>query len=366
MKNLKKTVLIAFLSLSNLAILGLVFNSYFASHEQIKLFSVSESFEDLKGKIQNECEKELKAILDGERTSFICSVSLQQRHKGVSYSLKTRFKISMEEGKIKIQEISGKLRDKKQHITEARLCENCISDKQLEDSATQDITELMKEVIAIAEDIYDKAQSSVETAYEEYNQKDRERRIAKIKERRCEGVWNEETESFEIFTETEDKLKCQLNQISNLDSPLEVESFYHNKLKKELWHLAFSEEDRYLLEDGLLDQFEDPYRYSLSVRSSTGLLENYIRWKEDFDVLESVREKQQFLRAISQDVNSMKGFMTEKQAEQDFYYLNKGFDGLLAQINQSATSLPQTPTQIQAPASDINYDTVRKEVETLY
>ena len=362
MKKLKKTILIALLSFSNLAVLGLVFNSYFSNQEQIKLFSVSESREDLKEKIKRECEKELKAILSGERKSFICSVSLQKKHKGVSYSLKTKFKVSKAENKIKIKEISGKLRDKKQHITTARFCGDCIDDKELEDSATQDITELMKEVLAVAENIYDTAQDSVEKAYKEHNQKDKEKRLAQIKESRCEGVWNATTESFEEFTEIENKLNCRLNQISDL-SPLEAESFYHSKLKKALWQTALSE-DKYLLEDGLLDQFKDPYRNSLSVRSSAGLLENYLRWKEDFDILESLNEKQQFLRTISHDVNSMKGFMTKKQARQDLYYINKGFDGLFAQLNQ--TNLPQTPTQIPAPTSPINYEAVSKEVEKLY
>ena len=360
MKKIKKIIIIALLSFSNLAVLGLALNSYFSNQEPLKLFSVSESREDLKGKIQKECQKELKAILDGERISFICSVSLQQKHKGVSYSLKTRFKVSKEGDKIKIKEISGALRDKKEHVTEARLCGDCISDKELKDSAAQDITELMKEVLAIAEDIYDEAQDSVENAYKEYNQKDKEKRLAEIKERRCEGAWNKETESFELFSSTEDKLHCRLNQLANLNNPLETESFYHNKLKKELWKLALSEEDQYLLEDDLLDQFTDPYRYSLSVRSSTGLLKNYLRWKEDFDILESVSEKQNFLRRISQEVSSIKGFMTKRQAQQDLYYLNKGFDGLLTQLNQNQIPVPATS------ASPVNYEAVSKEVEKLY
>ena len=356
------------MSVSNLAVLGLVFNSYFSSHEQIQLFSLSESFDDLKGKIQKECKKELEAILEGRRTSFICSVSLKKKHKGVSYSLKTRFKVSKEENKIKIKEISGVLRDKKEHITEADFCGDCTVDKELEDSATEDITELMKEVLTVAESLYDKAQDSVETAYREYNQKDREKRLAQIKERRCEGSWNEKTESFEDFTEAGDKLKCRLSQIGNLTSPLEVEGFYHDYLKKELWHLALSKEDSYLLEEDLLNQFKDPYRYSLSVRASSGLLENYLRWKEDFDVLESLDQKRRFLETISPDVSSMKGFMTEQQARQDIYYLNKGFDGLFAQLNQNPAlkSLPQQPVAVPVTTDAIDYEAVGREVEKLH
>ena len=368
MNKLKKTIFILILSFSNLAVLGLVFNSYFSNHQQIKLFSMSEGLEDLKGKIQKECEKELKAILKGERKSFICSVDLKQRHKGVSYSLKTRFKVSKEENQIKIKEISGKLRDKKEHITEARFCGDCSPDKELADSAAQDIKELMKEVLNIAESLYDKAQDSVEKAYEEYNEKDKEKRLAKIKERRCEGDWNEKTESFEEFTKIEDKLNCRLKQFSNLDQALEVESFYHNKLKKELWQTALSE-DSYLLEDGLLNQFKDPYRNSLSVRSSAGLLENYLRWKGDFDILESLNEKQSFLKTISPDIYTMKKFMSDKQSQQDFYYLNKGFDGLLAELNQSSSALPQSTTSsVQIPTANptLDYDAISREVEKLY
>ena len=375
MKNLKKIFLIVLLSGSNLIVLGLVFNSFFSNQESIRLFSASESREDLKAKIQRDCEKDLKAILAKQRKSFICSVNLQQRHKGVSYSLKTRFKVSREGNKIKIKEISGQLRDKKQHVTEARFCGDCIEDRELENSASEDIAGLMKEVLILAEDIYDKAQDSVEEAYQEYNQAERDKRMAQAKAEKCEGIWNEKTSNFEEFKNREDKLKCLLAQANNLNDFLSAEDFYHNKLKKELWHIALSEEDKFLLEEGLLKQFKDPYRNSLSVTSSAGLLESYIRWKEDYDILESIEEKQKFLSSISQDISYMKSLMSDKQSQQDIYYLNQGFDGLFAKLNQNK-NLP--PAQIsdqpinyraiseEPEASSIDYEAVSKEVENLY
>ena len=387
MKNIKKTLLIFFLSCSNLFVLGLIFNSFFSNQEQIRLFSVSENREDLKTKIERNCEKELKAILAGERNSFICSVNLQQRHKGVSYSLKTRFKVSKEEDKIKIKEISGQLRDKKQHVTEARFCGDCIEDKELVDSATEDITELMKEVLILAENIYDKAQDSVEEAYQEYNQAEKEKRTAIARAKKCEGTWNKQTNSFEEFSDREDKLKCLLSQSNNLNDLLSSESFYHKKLKKELWNIALSEEDQFLLKDGLLNQFKDPYRNSLSVTSSVGLLESYIRWKEDYDILESIEEKQSFLKSITPDVSYMKSLMSDEQSQQDLYYLNKGFDGLFASLNESKNlnplEIPDEPINYRAVSeeadsfidyetlnekanSSIDYEAVSKEVENLY
>ncbi|MCY4320844.1 MAG: hypothetical protein OXC37_00345 [Bdellovibrionaceae bacterium] len=357
---MKKIILIAVLSVSNLAILGLIFHNYSSSRSQISFFSVSEGREDLERKIEQECQSDLEAVLKADQRSFICSVSLQKKHKGVPYTFKTRFKVSKRDGKIKIQEISGQLRDTKEHITEAEFCGNCTSDKELEDSATQSITELMKEVLIIAAEVHDTAQDSVEKAYENYEEKDNERKLALIKESNCEGVWNLELEEFEEFTETEDKLNCRLKQISNLNSPLEVESFYHDNMKKELWHMALSNNE-YLLENNLLNQFKDPYRNSLSIRSSIALLENYQRWKEDFDILESLDKKTNFLRSISEDIRLTKAFMTEEQAQQDIYYLNKAFDGLLYQSNQNPQNL--TPTSIQLP---IDYGAVSEEVKKLY
>ena len=387
MKSLKKTFIIFCLSCSNLIILGLVFNSFFSNQEQIRLFSISESREDLKAKIERNCQAELTAILEGGRSSFICSVNIQQRHKGVSYSLKTRFKVSKTGDKIIIKEISGQLRNKKQHVTEARFCGDCIEDKELTDSATEDITELMKEVLILAENIYDNAQDSVEEAYQEYNQAEREKRMAKSKAEKCEGAWNEETNSFEEFKDREDKLRCLLSQSNNLNDLLSSEKFYHERLKKELWNIALSEEDQFLLEDGLLNQFKDPYRNSLSVTSSAGLLESYIRWREDYEILESIEDKQKFLSSIAQDVSYMKSLMSDKQSQQDIYYLNKGFDGLFAKLNPTENIAPpqiadepinyrsvseeasnsiDNNVMLEETSSPIDYEAVSQEVEKLY
>ena len=372
MKTFVKSILIMFLGFSNLAVLGVVFHSYFNNHQSLKLFSFSEDRNDLKEKIHKECKKELKELLQNKRISFICSVTLNQRHKGASYTLATKFKIKKtEEGKIQITEKKGAIRNSTQHATEADFCNDCLpEDKELTDSATTDITELIKEVTEVAEEMLDTAQESVQNAYKKHNEKDKAKRIARIKERDCKGSWNSETESFEEF-DVEEKLNCRMRQISRLKT-VDVENFYHDKLKKELWLTALSDDD-YVL-DGLLDKFKDPYRYSLSVRSSTGLLKNYLDWKDDFEVLDSLEEQRVFLNHIKGDIYSMANFMKKERAQQDLYYLNKGFDGVLARLNQATQALPRSMPGLPAPGSApapavpspaIDYEAVRKQVQDL-
>ena len=380
MEAVAKKILIISLGFSNLAVLGMVFHSYFNNHQSLKLFSVAENRSDLKEKIHKECKKELAELLNGKRVSFICSVNLDQKHRGASYTLSTKFKVKKEGNKIKIIEKKGAIRDSTQHATEADFCNECLEDRELEDSATKDITELMKEVIEVADEMFDKAQESVENAYEKYNEKDREKRIARIKERDCKGSWNDGTEKFEEFN-VEEKLDCRMKQVSRL-SPLDVEKFYHNKLKKELWLAALSDDDYAL--DGLMDEFNDPYRYALSVRSSTGLLKNYLNWKNDFEVLESVEDQIAFVNQIKGHINHTADFMGKERSQQDLYYLNKGFDGVLARLNQATQALPRSssvpglpapgsasvpgpapaPTPV-APSPAIDYEAVRRQVKDL-
>ena len=358
MKHLKKNF-IALLSLSNVLVLGLVFNVYFGNSQKIYLFSLAENLEDLKQKIQQDCAEDFSKILNGLEKHFICQVDLDQSHKGVSYKFKAEFKVSQQGDSIRITEIVGKLRDKKDHITEAHFCNDCFNERSLDSSSNME--ELMTEVSDLVEDMYNSAQDSVEEAYNEEKQSDSKRRLAKIRERECEGFWNEESQIFEEFTQAGDRLHCRLNQIHEMDSLLEIEQFYHEKLKKQLWNVALSEEEKASLTNEFFDSFHSPYRYSLSVRSSMALLENYTRWKEDFDILESLRDKQLFLKEITQDVRSLMSFMSSDQFEQDLYYLNQGFDGLYKKLEPADIN-----SQKSIPSPNIDYETVSEEVKKLY
>ena len=368
MKTLQKKIVILLLSFSNLAVLGLIFHSYFDSHPRLLLFSTSEDNTDLKEKIKKECQKSLQELVEGKRSSFICNVKVKQKQKEASYSLRTRVKITKNDKGFAI-EGQGRISNPTQHATEAQFCGDCTRSDTVTENKLEDI---MNQVLDIAETVYFEAQDSVRKARSEYNKKDRDKRMATLKERRCEGRWNEDEEQFEEF-DTEERLKCKMERISKLDLPLEIEKFYHKNLKNELWNTALSEDD-YLLDD-VLNQFNNPYRNSFSVRSSAGLLKNYLTWKDDFEILDSMEQKNNFVRMIKGDVDQMTRFMTKEQSQKDLYFLNQGFEGLLSKLNHATRSLPRlsSPPSRQAPLDSptrqtsppINYEDVKRQTKDL-
>ena len=334
----------------------MVFYTYFENHQTMNLFSLSEDTSDLKKKIAKDCKKFLKELTEGKRSSFICNVKVNQRQKGASYLLRTRVKVIKNTGAEGFTiEGKGQMSNKSQSLTEADFCNDCVKTDSVTENNLEDI---MKQVLEMAETVYFEAKDSVQKAQKEYNKKDRAKRMASLKEQRCEGRWDEDSEKFKKF-DIEEKLQCKMEKLSSKGLPLEVESFYHRELKNELWKTALSEED-YILED-LLDKFNDPYRYTFSVRASTGLIKNYMNWKEDFSLLDSMLKKQDFIRSIKGDVNQTISFMTKEQSQKDLYFLNKGFDGLFARVNQA----PAGPTT-QRPTPSINYEDVRRQVKDLY
>ena len=368
MKTLQKKILILLLSFSNLAVLGMVFYAYFDSHQSLLLFSTSENDKDLKEKIKKACQKQLKELVEGKRSSFICNVKVRQRQKEASYSLRTRIKVTKNDKDFAI-EGQGQIRNPTQHATEAQFCNDCTRT----DNVTEDnFEDVMKQVLDIAETVYFEAQDSVRKARIEYNKKDRDKRMAVLRERQCEGRWSESEEQFEEF-DREERLQCKMNHISQLDLPLEIEKFYHKNLKNDLWNTALSEDD-YLLED-VLNQFDNPYRNSFSVRSSTGLLKNYLMWKDDFEILDSMEQKSNFVKTIKGDVDQMTQFMTKEQSQKDLYFLNQGFEGLLARFNQTTRSLPRLSPRLKGPAPlnsptkpispSIDYDAVKRQTKDL-
>ena len=347
------------LGFSNLAVLALVFHIYFDSHQNLLLFSTSEDETNLREKLQKTCGDFLQELVDGKRESFICNVKVKPKHKGASYTLRTRIKVKKGEEGFEI-EGRGQMREPTQHATEADFCNDCAQQDKLEGN---DFQELMNQVLDLGESIYSTAQNSVIQAHEEYNKKDLERRMADLKERDCEGAWNEELKRFEEF-DREEKLNCQLKKISKLDLPLDIENFYHRNLKKEFWKTALSEED-YILDEEMLGQFDDPYRYSFSVRTSTGLIRKYMDWKDDYAILRSRRDKENFTKSVKAELDQVKHLMTRDQFQQDFYYLNHGFEGHLARLNQAVKALPN-PNYSSPVGSVKSYEDVGRQVKDLY
>ena len=344
MKKLKKKSLILLLSFSNLAVLSAVFYTYFNNQQNILLFSVSESQSSLKKKVETECKKYVQELVAGKRSSFICNIKLARKQKGASYHLRTRVEVrKKEDGGFAIVG-KGRISNPTKHATTADFCGNCERTDEVQENKFEDI---MKQVLVVAETVYSEAKDSVQEARIEYNKRSRDKRMAELKEKHCHGRWDSDSESFEEF-DLEGRLECKMGRLSQFDLPLDIENYYHGALKNDLWKAALSE-DNYVLED-ILPQFNDPYKYTFSVRASAGLLTNYLKWKPEFDILDSTLDKERFVRSIRQEVNQTTQYMTKDQAQKDFYYLNKGLDGALARLNQATSSLARTPAYYSPPS----------------
>ena len=356
----KKLILILALSLSNLFILTVVFSHSFSGDRNYQMFSKSD--QSLMSQIKKQCETSFQKVIKGEQTSFICNARIKQKHKGADYELKTRFKVIKEGEKLKIINISEGVINGEKHLTEAKFCDNCIKEREFTDSSASNLTEFMKEISILAEDISLKAEESSKEAFEDYNDKNQAKALARQKEKNCEGVWDKETKSFQEFEDSEEVLKCRLTQMNGQGDLISTEKFYHDTLKKELWTLYEEGEEELLQET--LTYLDDPYRHSLSMRSSVALLRNYTRWKENFDVLDSLKSKRHFIEGISKDVKYLTNFMTTEQSQQDIFYLDEGFDGLYRSINDTTINIEKARSNMIQPS--INYDAVSKEVEGLH
>ena len=368
--SLGKSLLILTLSFSNLFVLFMLF-SLSSGDQTYRFFSKSMDGESLMKRIQSECAESFKQVVEGERKSFICNSKVDGKHKGADYKFKTRFKVSKkEDGTVGFTNISGKFIDGEDHLSEATFCNNCFENQEFADSSASDVTEFMKEVAEhIADKMAEKAKEISDQAYEEYDKANKKRAAARIKEKKCEGVWDKESESFKEFEDRKEKADCWMARMDGKPNSLEIEELYHTELKRELWKLYLeegNEEELAKILNSFDDDPSDPYRYAISVRSSANLLEEFTRWKRGFDTLETDVKKERLLKNFLHSANVVYGSqMTKDQFKQDLYYLNQGFDdkykkvikGISLQIDHARNNLKEVPK--------LDYSAISKEAQGL-
>lgn len=357
---LKDKSLILIFAVSNLLVLTLIFKIFFETNiHQYKLLSLLEdSSESLKLEIQEKCQNFFEKILEGTQESFNCAVKSEQKN----YQLRISFMVAKKDNQIEIKDISGNLVNTFEQVTEVDFCDECFEDRVIE-MASLTIEPFMKEIFDLAESMYQEAKEANQEAHEEFKNMDSKKLATQMKVRNCEGTWNQKTESFVRFENTLEELNCLLERMDKKGDSLSVEFFFHKKVKKELWRLYADSKniEEALLKDEwqrslekILESFDDPYRYSLSIRSSVSLLQNFMIWKEDFDVLESNREKETFVLSISEDIKNIANIL--QNAEQDMHYINEGFEGIYKSLNQSS----QIEQVEIIPPNVINYEDVEE------
>ena len=370
MKSLRKKILALFLGMSNLVVFGLVFQTYIdGGYTKINLFSRNDRADKIEKKVRKSCGGTLfEQLKNEERTSFLCAITVSRRHNGASYKLRLNYLVqkgSEQNGQdytFTLQERKMLNRDRTIAV-EADFCNDC-EDGNENTGHGSDMSGLMEAIIAHAGEIYTEAENAVEEAQEEHNRQSRLKQQSLDRENRCEGIWDEDNKDFEEF-HPDERLECKMKKISRLGSPLEVENYYHNELGRDLWQLAVSDDDsdvRDFFED---HDFSNPYRYTLSVRSSTGLLKNYVTdWKDRFAEMDDT-ERRYFANRLDSELERVKA-MTQRRSNEvdvDRYYLNQGLDGALAGLRRSQEKLNRpvvTPSPSPPASGEWDWDAIRE------
>ena len=333
MKALKTKILFAVLSFSNLAVLGLVVQTYFSSTQSLRMFSVGDDIQDLNEKIKTQCGADVTSFNKGEKEQFTCPVKIKRKQNQASYILRTEMTVKKTKDKILIS-AQGAIRDKTAHAKAADFCNNCSTEIRELEANKQNPQEILKLMTELATSFYQQASQSVDKAKKDYD------KANQVYQKNCEQHINPQTGLVEKLS-LEQRLACNLGQISELDLPLEVETFYHNHLKQDLWEIAISDPNYFLKNSEILDRFNRPERYSFSVQVSLALLKDFLDWKTHYNGLKSQQAKTKFLKQLKSKLDKILSFMTPEQSEKDLYYLNKGFDELLVGLDKQ-TDNPAT------------------------
>ena len=363
MKNKSRIFTIGIAS-SNLFVLGLVFSVYFTnSNHKIELYSTSK----VESEVQDHCQEEIQKVIERKRSMYICTLKKVRKDNGSSYTIKTRIIIKRNKDDHVVIETTGVLRDKTRHALEAQFCEDCKYTGDLKDP-NAGLTEIMSEIVHLAETVEDKAKTSVSDARTEFNRKKTLTRLNRTKEKKCLGKWNENSEEFIEFDESE-ILECKMKKFSSM-SMVDKESYYHDTLKKELWKQVLSDNDVDFLSSNLNRIVRQPYNYSLSTRSSANLIDNYIHWKDWFES-QDTENTNAFILNMQSEAKVLTSFMNQEQKQIDLEFFNKGLveDFQYAEIENHqtgrATSSPSDVDAIPFPALPVELPSSH-EIENLY
>ena len=353
-----KTWLVLGLGASNFFVLSLVFNTYLQTGG-ISMYSTSAS-ESL---VRRECQDAVEKVQQG-RDSQLCWLELDKRHRGAKYTQKIKFKISKSvAGKLVIETKEVKLKDRTKHAEklEADFCGDCEKNEDLDQTTA--LMDVMKQIVDMAETQEEGVKDALNTAREEYERDQIDKREARVKHRRCEGYWDEDAEEYEEY-DTEGRLDCKMAKLVRMN-PREKDFYYQNVLRDEFWKIAVDEEeDPYLIADHL-NRIRLNTQFSYSSRNSAGLIGNYVRWRDKYTDLEDDYHRNFMLDQIVESASGLASHLGE-QGRRDLLYLRSGldrnFDMAGSRLNSIIDRMPHpasyTPAGHTSPAG-------RSSIQTL-
>ena len=344
-----KTWLVFGLGASNVFVLGFVLNVYLQSTGMSLSLYATAPLEDV---VKNKCRTEVERVVSGEFETQRCWVEMKNRHKGVGYEVKTKLRIEKGagDGEIKVTVDENKIADipdEYEEDLEAGFCEDCSSEK----TGNNDFESVVQEIAGLLEERAGAAKRAVSEAKDKHDRSRLSERTARIKERRCEGRWDEDEEEYVEF-DVEEALDCKMAKLIRM-SPYEKDQYYNGFLKHELWQLAMSEEeDPYMIMDSLNKISSNPYHFSHSTRLSAGLIRNYVGWKDRYEELESDIHRDLFVRNIVDSASRVAVHLGD-QGRHDLRYLQSGLNRDFDQAGYRLNSLinPNTASPSHIPVS---------------
>lgn len=331
-----KKLIVAIIGFSNFVVLASIGGLYLQNNSQSYYFYSKAPDSTLENKIKRSCGEGIKDVNEGKRSQYICNVKLPKHQKGAAYHLSTKVTIkrvkqdsgTTDKSKIVIS-AQGKISNQTGHATEANFCEDCKEIVELQDSGSQDI---FKEFVDVANLIQSAAENQVANAADAHKNKMQLRARSKQKEERCLGTWLEQDEEFEEF-DFEQRLDCKISKVNRHKNLYTAEKYYDSEIKSDLWNVAMSDED-YLLPDYLNTLKKSMLMQSLSVKTSTSLMGNYINWKDDYEDLGPTKK---IMSDLENMINTAKTLNINNVSNPDERFLNKAYREKISDVFPSTT-----------------------------
>lgn len=359
-----KTWLVLGLGASNLFVMGFTLNIYLQS-SGISLYSSSYS-----SLVRTNCKTEIRTVLrGGENTTQYCSVEAKnQRHKGAKYTQKMKFKIAKVKktngkAKLVITEEHVKIDDATKHAEklDTTVCadgscgeEDIEGDFCLEGcnrADDSDVRQVINRLVHLMEKKEEAIEGDLDEVKEEYERERIEKREALVRQRRCEGYWDTDDESY-VEYDTEGRLDCKTAKTLRMN-PYEKDRYWESVLKEEFWKIALDEDEDPHVMMGHLDRIRRSSQFSYNSRNSAGLIQDYVSWRDVYDDLEDDFRKNLFVDSIVKSASDL-SYHLGSQGRQDMLKLRSGmdkhFDLSGARLNPIIDRMPD-PSAVYTPAS---------------
>ena len=356
-----KTWLVLGLGASNLFVLSFVLNIYLQSGG-ITLYSTVAT-ENL---VKRECEEEIERVLKGRAESQVCRIEMKQRHKGAKYTENQKYKIKKEGSKLVITVEENVLTDRNKHAEEIEgtFCEGGC-DKNEDLTADANALDVMKAIVAMAEKQEEAVKDRMNEAREEYEKARISERVARVKQRRCEGYWDEDEEMYEEY-DTEERLDCKMARMVGMSS-IQKDRYYRDTMTDEFWNIALDdEEDPYFIIDHL-SRINSSSHFSLNSRVSAGLIRDYVGWRDRYEDLDNDYQRDIVINQLVRNASGLAGHLGE-QGQKNFLHLRTGldrhFDMAGARLNSVITHT--TPTHTPASHTPTTTSPINQQTLDLY